>query len=106
MRSVFFFFFVLQVSDMFDEVDIEDSKGSIQFALNTENGQTEFFECDEPLAKQPRLNINYSIAPANSFSIANGTQIVQKTSFTGQVQQQLMQQQNRRKITLVNTRTA
>lgn len=94
---------------MFDEVDIEDSK-SIQFALNAENGQTEFFESDfQPSAKRARLDINYSIAPARTFSIANnvnGTQIIQKTSFTGQVQNQLLQQQqNRRKITLVN-RTA
>lgn len=92
---------------MFDEVDIDDSKGSIQFALNTENGQTEFFECDEPSSKRARLDINYSIAPA-TFSIANTvngtTQIVHKTSFAGQVQHQLLQQ-NRRKVTLVN-RTA
>lgn len=94
---------------MFDEVDIEDSK-SIQFALNTENGQTEFFESDiQPSAKRARLDINYSIAPARTFSIANnvnGAQIIQKTSFAGQVQHQLLQQQqNRRKVTLVN-RTA
>lgn len=94
---------------MFDEVDIEDSK-SIQFALNAENGQTEFFESDlQPSAKRARLDINYSIAPARTFSIANninGTQIIQKTSFAGQVQNQLLQQQqNRRKITLVNRTT-
>lgn len=95
---------------MFDEVDIEDSK-SIQFALNAENGQTEFFESDvQPMAKRARLDINYSIAPARTFSIANNvngtTQIIQKTSFAGQVQNQLLQQQQqRRKITLVN-RTA
>lgn len=95
---------------MFDEVDIDDSKGSIQFALNTENGQTEFFECDEqPSAKRARLDVNYSIAPATTYSIAsniNGTtQIVHKTTFAGHVQQRLLQQPNRRKITLVN-RTA
>lgn len=95
---------------MFDEVDIDDSKGSIHFALNAENGQTEFFESDEqPSAKRARLDINYSIAPATTYSIANTvngtTQIVQKTTFAGQVQQQMLQQQNRRKITLVN-RTA
>lgn len=95
---------------MFDEVDIEDSK-SIQFALNTENGQTEFFESDvQPVAKRARLDINYSIAPARTFSISNNingtTQIIQKTTFAGQVQNQLLQQQQqRRKITLVN-RTA
>lgn len=94
---------------MFDEVDIEDSK-SIQFALNAD-GQTEFFESDiQPVAKRARLDINYSIAPARTFSIANNvngtTQIIQKTSFAGQVQHQLLQQQqNRRKVTLVN-RTA
>ncbi|XP_055296679.1 uncharacterized protein LOC129565625 [Sitodiplosis mosellana] len=98
----------LDVSDMFDEVDIEDSK-SIQFALNTENGQTEFFESEvQPAAKRARLDINCSIAPARTFSISNnGTaQIIQKTSFAGHVQHQLLQQQqNRRKVMLVN-RTA
>jgi len=99
----------VDVSDMFDEVDIEDSK-SIHFALNAENGQTEFYESDVQPAKRARLDINYSIAPARTFSIANNvngtTQIIQKTSFAGQVQQQLLQQQqNRRKVTLVN-RTA
>lgn len=94
---------------MFDEVDIEDSK-SIHFALNAENGQTEFYESDVQPAKRARLDINYSIAPARTFSIANNvngtTQIIQKTSFAGQVQHQLLQQQqNRRKVTLVN-RTA
>lgn len=94
---------------MFDEVDIDDSK-SIQFALNTENGQTEFFESEiQPSAKRARLDINYSIAPARTFNITNnmnGAQIIQKT-FAGQVQhhQLLQQQQNRRKVTLVN-RTA
>lgn len=93
---------------MFDEVDIEDSK-SIQFALNAENGQTEFFESDvQPVAKRARLDINCSIAPARTFSISNNgtTQIIQKTSFAGHVQHQLLQQQqNRRKVMLVN-RTA
>lgn len=105
----FSLYFCVQVSDMFDEVDIDDSKGSIHFALNTENGQTEFFECDEqPSAKRARLDVNYSISPATTYSIAsnvNGTtQIVHKTTFAGmnQVQQRLLQQPNRRKVTLVN----
>lgn len=95
---------------MFDEVDIEDSK-SIQFALNAENGQTEFFENEvQPSAKRARLDINCSIAPARTFSIAsnvNGTtQLIQKTAYTGQMQHQLLQQQqNRRKVMLIN-RTA
>lgn len=89
---------------MFDEVDIEDSSRSIQFAINSENGQTEFFETeDKPSAKRARLDINYSITPTGTFSITNGSSpILQKTSFAGQVHQQLFQQQQRRKVTLIN----
>lgn len=95
---------------MFDEVDsIDDSNRSIQFSLNSESGQTEFFEAEElqPSAKRARLELNYAIAPAFSINNGNGTtQIIQKATFAGQVQQTLLQQQqNRRKMIMVN-RTA
>lgn len=91
---------------MYDEVEIDESNRSIQITLNPENGQTEFVECDEPSAKRARLDVNYSIAPAGTFITTNmnGTaQIIQKPQFTNQMQLlQAQQQQNRRKMTLVN----
>lgn len=102
----FFFFASLfdQVSDMYDEIDIDETPNrSFQITLNPENGQTEYIECDQPAVKRARLDINYAIAPAGTFinSNSNGTtQLIQKQQFQNQVQ--LLQQQNRRKMTLVN----
>lgn len=93
-----------QVSEIFDEVDIEDSSRSGQFAIINENGQTEYYECaDEPSAKRARLDINYSIAPAGTFTFVDGSPIVQKTStLSGPLSQQILQQQQiRRKIAIV-----
>lgn len=91
---------------MYDEVDIDDTNRSIQITLNPENGHTEYIESDVPSAKRARLDINYSIAPAGTFinSNSNGTaQLIQKQQFQNQIQQQILQQQqNRRKMTLVN----
>lgn len=89
---------------MYDEVEIDDSTRSIQFTLNAENGHTEFIECDPPNAKRARLDINYSIAPASAFINGNSNatiQPIQKQSFQNQMQF-MQQQQNRRKIALVN----
>lgn len=94
-----------QVSEIFDEVDVEDSSRSGQFAIINEHGQTEYYECaEEPSAKRARLDINYSIAPAGTFTFTDGSSMnVQKTAtLGGPLSQQIMQQQQiRRKIAIV-----
>lgn len=100
-------YFVLeQVSDMYDDIDTDESTNrSFQITLNPENGQTEYIECDQPAVKRARLDINYSIAPAGTFINSNTsgtTQLIQKQQFQNQVQLLQQQQQNRRKMTLVN----
>lgn len=89
---------------MYDDLDIDESTNrSFQITLNPENGQTEYIECDQPAVKRARLDINYSIAPAGTFINSSGTtQLIQKQQFQNQVQLLQQQQQNRRKMTLVN----
>lgn len=91
---------------MYDDIDTDESTNrSFQITLNPENGQTEYIECDQPAVKRARLDINYSIAPAGTFINSNTsgtTQLIQKQQFQNQVQLLQQQQQNRRKMTLVN----
>lgn len=91
---------------MYDDIDTDETTNrSFQITLNPENGQTEYIECDQPAVKRARLDINYSIAPAGTFINSNNsgtTQLIQKQQFQNQVQLLQQQQQNRRKMTLVN----
>lgn len=54
--------FDVEVSDVYDEIDIECSKETLQLALS-EKGIFKFTE-NLPIAKRARLDVNYSIAPA------------------------------------------
>lgn len=87
---------------MYDEIDIEDQK-PVQLPHIS---QIKFIDGDSlsPSTKRARLDINYSIAPTNVFT-ANGSAqaTLHKPHFQQLTQQQILQQQqNRRKMTLVN----
>lgn len=94
--------FIQQVTEMYDEIDIEESKPVLPHI-----NQIKFVDRDSlsPASKRARVDVNYSISPAGGFH-GNGSpqlQMQKQTIQHVQTQQQLLQQQqNRRKMTLVN----
>lgn len=75
--------FDVEVSDLYDEIDIECSKEALQLALS-EKGIFKF-EDHIPMAKRARLDVNYTLTPA-TISLHTATQ----------------NHQNRRKMPIVN----
>lgn len=77
---------------MYDEIEMIGTKGSHLQMQKRELSNIDMLEDDAPpQQKRARLDINYSIGPAGSFQNLNGSP-----------QPHQQQQQNRRKMTLVN----
>lgn len=92
--------FDVEVTEMYDEIDIEESKPILPHI-----NQIKFVDRDSlsPASKRARIDMNYSISPAGGFNGTTQLQMQKQPIQQVHTQQQLLQQQqNRRKMTLVN----
>lgn len=92
--------FYSQVADVYDEIDIDDTDKAL-LSIKQECIDEDFIENDLPSPKRARIEIGYTTSNGTG-TYVNGTtngHLVQKQQFQ---QVQFLNQQNRRKMTLVN----
>lgn len=86
--------FYSQVADVYDEIDIDESGKTLKH-------EEKFIKNDLPTPKRARIDIAYTTSNGTG-TYVNGTtngHLIQKQQFH---QVQFLNQQNRRKMTLVN----
>lgn len=90
--------FYSQVADVYDEIDIDDTDKTL-LSTKQESLEEEFIENDLPTPKRARIDIAYTNGTGTYVNGTTNGHFVQKQQFH---QIQFLNQQNRRKMTLVN----